>query len=135
MFGIEDGVTIDGLRRGLRRLASRSPDASGGQAWAAAFDRLSRSALTWEVAGHEGARGGAYTWQYSVRRRAARGPIYGATKLATRLDVTELLEVERAARRAIARRRWVILRGSVEWPLERQEAAARAARVVWTLDR
>lgn len=125
-------VTIgERWRRLVGHVAHDVPGPSD-DAWAVAFDRLSRAGLTWDVAGREGSRPGAYAWQYSVHRRAiGGGPTYGATKLAARLDVAELLDVERAARRAIDEHRWVIMRGSLEWPLARQVATARHAHFVW----
>lgn len=101
-----------------------------GEGWLETFERLSRDELSWEVAGHAEADDGVYTWQYSVRRRVG-GVVYGATKLAHRLDVAELIEVERAARRAMRTRRWIILPGSADWPVACTAAAVRRVRFEW----
>lgn len=109
-------------------LASGSPV----DPWTEAFVRMSCDALVCEVAGRASSQGAPYTWQYSVRgAHDVRGAAYGATKLSHRLDVTELLEVEAAARAAIRGRHWIILNGSVELPLDRQEAIAARVRLAW----
>ncbi len=120
-------------RRLMRRATPARPSLGGdADAWADAFARLSRDALTWEVAGRPADRAGAYAWEYSVRRRGAvPAAAYGATKIAQRLDVEELLEVERAARRGIREGRWIIVPGSAEWSLERQASVALGVQLAW----